>query len=143
MANLNKVILIGRITADPELKFTANKNVAVCSFTIAINRKFSKPGEEKQADFINIVSWQKTAEFVSKYFKKGNPICISGSIQVRNYEDKEGKKRTAVEVVADEVDFVESKGDGNYTPKNTNDSTFSNVPSNDFQEIADDEELPF
>ena len=105
---LNKAILVGRLTADPELKQTPN-GVSVCSFSIAINRPYSGKGGEKQTDFINIVAWRSTAEFVAKCFRKGNAIGVDGSIQTRSYTDKNGNKRTAFEVVADAVSFVEGK----------------------------------
>ena len=104
----NKAILIGRLTADPELKQTPN-GVSVCSFSIACDRAFSGRNGERQTDFINIVTWRQQAEFVSKYFSKGRLIGIDGSIQTRNYEDKNGNKRTAVEVVAYRAFFVDSK----------------------------------
>lgn len=103
----NTVILTGRLTADPELKTTAN-GVSVTSFTIAVQRKY-KQGEESQADFINIVAWRQTAEFITKYFHKGSMIGIEGSIQTRKYQDKDGNNRVAFEVIANNVQFVESK----------------------------------
>ena len=108
---LNKAILMGRLSADPELRQTPN-NKSVCSFTIAINRGFAKQGEEQQTDWIDIVAWGKTAEFVSKYFTKGQLIAVAGRIQTRSYEDKQGNKRKAVEVVAEEVHFAEPKKNG-------------------------------
>ena len=104
--NLNKVILAGRLTADPELKATPN-GISVCSFSVAVDRRYSK--DNKQTDFINVVAWRSTAEFITKYFSKGNSICVCGSIQTRNYTDKNGNKRTAVEVVAEEATFCEGK----------------------------------
>ena len=103
--NLNKAIIAGRLTADPELKTTPS-GLSVTSFTVAVNRRF---GKEKQTDFINCVAWRSTAEFITKYFSKGNSICVCGSIQTRNYTDKNGNKRTAVEVVAEEATFCEGK----------------------------------
>jgi single-strand DNA-binding protein len=100
----NKVILIGNMTADPELKSTP-QGVSVCTFSIAVNRKM----EKDKCDFINIVAWRQTAEFVSKYFKKGNPILVCGQLQTRSWSDQQGNKRTATEVVADEVSFVGKK----------------------------------
>ena len=114
MASLNKVILIGYLTADPTIKKTQSE-ISVSSFTIAVNRQFkSKSSQEDQqtADFINIVAWRQTAEFVSKYFKKGSPIIVCGSIQTRNYTDNQGNKRYVTEVVADEVGFVGNKESG-------------------------------
>lgn len=103
----NIVILTGRICQPVELKTTPN-GISVCTFSIAVDRAYKK-GEEKETDFINIVCWRTTAEFVSKWFKKGNLIGIEGSIQTRKYQDKEGNNRTAFEVVANNVHFIESK----------------------------------
>ncbi len=111
MASFNKAILIGNLTADPELKQTQS-GISVVTFTIAVNRRFqSKNAVEGQqtADFISIVAWRQTAEFVSRYFKKGKPILVCGSIQSRSYTDNQGNKRVVTEVVADEVSFVESR----------------------------------
>ena len=105
---LNKVILMGRLTRDPELKHT-DKNTAVCNFTLAVNRDYSPSGETPQTDFIDIVTWTKTAEFVSKYFTKGQLVAVTGRLQTRNWEDKQGNKRVAVEVNAEEVHFAEPK----------------------------------
>lgn len=104
---LNKAILMGRLVADPELRQTTS-GVSVCSFRIAVDRNYSG-AQEKQTDFINIVAWRKTAEFVCNYFSRGSMIVVDGSIQCRNYEDKDGNKRTAVEVAAGSVMFGESK----------------------------------
>ena len=101
----NKVILVGNITADPELKQTP-QGTSVCTFSLAVNRKAAKNGE---CDFINIQAWRQTAEFVAKYFKKGNPILVCGQLQTRTWTDTQGNKRYATEVVADEVSFVGSK----------------------------------
>ena len=109
--NLNKVVLAGRMTADPELKQTPS-GVSVLSFSIAINRGYvSKNSEqgERQADFINVVAWRQTAEFISKYFKKGNMVALEGSIQTRSWDDQDGKKRYATDVVVNQVYFAESK----------------------------------
>ena len=105
---LNIAIVMGRLTADPELKFTPN-NIAVTSFTLAVNRSYAKSQEDRQTDFIDIVAWRNTAEFVSKYFKKGSMIIIQGEIQTRTYEDKNGNKHKVCEVVASNVNFAESK----------------------------------
>ena len=107
----NLVVLTGRLTADPELKTTPN-GISVCTFSIAVDRAFKK-GEEKQTDFLNVVCWRSTAEFVSKWFTKGNLIGIEGSIQTRKYTDKDGNNRTAFEIVANNVHFVESKKTSN------------------------------
>ena len=141
MADLNKVILIGRLTADPELRHTAS-NLPVTSFSIAVNRRFQRDSEQRTADFINVVAWRNNAEFVSKYFRKGQSILVIGSLQSRSYEDKEGKKRTAFEVVADEIQFAEPKRDG--ASSSASEMTFSGTaPVDDFQQIADDDDLPF
>ncbi len=149
---LNVAVLMGRLVADPELKHTPS-DVAVTSFTIAVGRKFAKPGEERQTDFIDIVAWRNTAEFVSKYFKKGQLIAIEGSIQTRTYQDKEGNKRKAFEVVANSVEFAESKksSDQSYSPeiaakpveKNADFETYSSGKDDDFQTIESDDDLPF
>ena len=102
---MNKVILIGRLTKDPEIRYTQN-NTPVCSFTLAVDRRFSK---DKQADFISCQAWQKTAEFISKYFQKGSMIAVVGRIQTRTWEDNEGKKRYITEVIVDEAYFTGSK----------------------------------
>ena len=106
---INRVILMGRLVADPELRQTPN-GVSMCAFRIAVNRNFVGKDGKQQADFIDIVAWRQSAEFVSKYFAKGKMIIVEGSIQTRKYEDKNGNKRTAVEVVADNVQFGEPKG---------------------------------
>ena len=102
---LNKCILIGRLTRDPELKYTP-ANVAVCSFSIAVERKFVKQGEQRQADFINIVTWRTTAEFVTKHFVKGQMINVVGGLQTRTWDDSNGVKHYTIEVIADEVNFL-------------------------------------
>lgn len=135
----NKAVLIGRLTADPELQTTPS-GVSVCSFRIACNRRFSGKDGERKADFINIVAWRQTAEFVCKYFSKGRAIGVDGSIQTREYTDKSGASRMAFEVVADNCFFVEGKnaseGRSNAAP-----ARLSAAP--DFEEIEDDSDLPF
>ncbi len=139
----NLVVLTGRLTADPELRYTSN-NIPVTSFSIAVNRRY-KAGEESQADFINIVAWRQTAEFVTKYFKKGSMIGIEGSIQTRRYVDKDtGKNRTAFEVIANNVQFVESRRDGAASGEaDAAPASFNNTDSGDFSVIAADDDLPF
>lgn len=105
---MNKAILVGRLTHDPELKVTPN-GVNVCSFTVAVGRRFAREGEERQADFIRCVAWQKTAEFICRYFAKGRMIGVVGSIQTRSWDDQEGNRRYATEVRVDEAYFTESK----------------------------------
>ncbi len=136
--SLNNVTLIGRLVANVELRTTASgKNVA--SFTIAVDRSFTKTGEEKQTDFINIVAWNQTADFICRYFKKGSMIALVGSLQTRSYEDKNGNKRKAFEVVAREVSFCGGKNETNQVP------TTMSAPADisDFEEIPDDDDLPF
>ena len=151
MASFNKVILIGNMTADPELKQTAG-GVSVCSFSIAVNRRFAKADQGQQnVDFINIVTWRQQAEFVSRYFKKGNPILICGQLQTRSWNDTQGQKRYATEVVADEVSFVASAAQGaagapagsSYTPDAYGAPTFNSAPGANFEELPNDESLPF
>lgn len=107
---LNTSIIMGRLTADPELR-TTSSGLSVTSFTVAVDRAYAKSGEERQTDFINVVAWRGTADFVTRYFKKGQMIAVQGSIQTRNYEDKNGNKRTAVEVLADSVSFCGGKSE--------------------------------
>ena len=139
----NRAILIGRLVADPELRTTPN-GVSVCSFCIAVDRPYSKD-KEKQADFINCVAWRERAEFVTRYFSKGKPILVEGSIQTRQYTDKNNQKRTAVEVVADNCRFVESKGSGESSPapKSADIGYASGPNGQDFTEIEDNSDLPF
>ena len=105
---LNVVAIMGRLVADPELR-TTPQGTNVCSFRIACDRNFARQGEQRQADFIDIVAWRQQAEFVSKYFQKGSLIAIEGSLQTRQYQDKNGNNRTAIEVNCDEVSFGETK----------------------------------
>lgn len=142
---LNRVCLLGRLVADPELRTTPS-NVSVTSFTVAVNRSYVKSGAEREADFIDIVAWRNTAEFVCKYFHKGQLVALEGSLQTRTYTDRDGNKRKAVEVVADNVYFAEPKRDG-YSQSNDSFQapapSFSSGSSSDFEEIAGDDELPF
>ena len=110
---MNKVILMGRLTKDPEIRYTAINEKMVASFSLAVNRRFVAQGQERQADFINIVAWSNTAQFVSKYFKKGQQVGIVGRIETRNYDDAQGQKRYVTEVIAEEVYFADSKKDEN------------------------------
>ena len=153
MADLNKVILMGHMTADPELKQTTS-GISVCSFSIGVNRRYSRAEQGQQSvDFINIVSWRQQAEFVSRYFKKGNPILVCGQLQTRTWNDNQGQKRYATEVHADEVTFGSSAASGNaapgapeatgYTPSTYSTPSFSNAPSASFEDIPDDGGLPF
>lgn len=106
---MNCVQLLGRLTKDPEIRYTQTNNIPVASFTLAVNRRFAKETDEVKADFINIVVWNKTAEFVQKYFKKGMQIAIQGRIQTRTWDDDQGQKHYATEVIAEQVFFADSK----------------------------------
>lgn len=147
MASLNKAILIGNLTADPELK-TTQSGVSVATFTIAVQRRFAKDGQQT-ADFINIVAWRQTAEFVCKYFEKGKPILICGSIQTRTWTDNSNQKRYATEVVADEAGFVESAGGNtsadaqNHNAQANGAPSFNNAGAAKFEDVGDDDNLPF
>lgn len=131
---LNNVTLMGRLTADPERRQTPN-NIPVASFTLAVDRNYSSGGE-RQADFIDVIAWRKTAEFVSRYFHKGMLVAVQGSIQTRSYTDNQGIKRKAFEIVADHVYFAGPKRD------NAQAAAPSSLEPDDFQEMPDDD-LPF
>ena len=135
----NKVILVGNLVSDPELKTTPS-GVNVMRFRIAVGRRFAKADAEIKADFFDIVAWRNTAEFISKFFKKGSPILVSGSLQNRSWSDSDGNKRYATEVVADEVSFVGSKGD-NGQPMSNEAPTYG-IPDG-LEELADTDSLPF
>ncbi len=152
--NLNKVVLAGRLTGDPELKQTTS-GVSVTNFSIAINRRFSSRGgenAEQQTDFINVVAWRQTAEFITKFFRKGSAICLTGSIQTRAWQDAQGQKRYATEVVVDDAMFVDSRAEsgaqqgGSYVP-----DAYAQTPSfssnaakaPNFEELNTDDDLPF
>ena len=147
MADLNKVILMGRMTADPELKQTPS-GVSVCSFNIAVNRRFKAEGQQ-DVDFISIVAWRQQAEFICKYCKKGQAIVVCGQIQTRNFTDNQGNKRYATEVVADEVSFAgnaPANKEGGASPSPTEPyvpTPYANGNSQNFEEIPGDESLPF
>lgn len=135
---MNNVSLIGRLTADPEIKYTQNQK-AFTRFTVAVDRPV-KSGEEKQADFINIVAWNQTAEFVCKYFSKGQRIALTGSIRTGDYTDKDGKKHYTFDVWANNVEFCESKKEA--TPA-ANQNQESEKPNAAYREMPSDEDLPF
>ena len=138
---MNKVELLGRLTKDPEVSYTQTTNKMVARFTLAINRRFARPGEERQADFINVVAWSKLGEFCSKYFKKGQQVGIIGRIQTRNWEDEQGQRHYATEVIAEEAYFAESKKDN--APQDAfGSSSIQANGDNDF-EISSSDDLPF
>lgn len=138
---LNSVCLMGRLTADPELKSTQS-GVSVCSFRIAVDRTYTPKGQEKQTDFINIVTWRSTAEFVSRYFRKGQLVAVQGSIQTSQYTDRDGNKRTAFDVVADNVFFAEKKAESGETKQGAGYDHSPDIQG-DFEEIVGNDELPF
>ena len=143
---MNKVILMGRLTRDPEVRYTQTNNTLVASFSLAINRRFVRPGEERQADFINIVAWSKLGEFCSKYFRKGQQVSIVGRLQTRTWDDEQGQKHYVTEVIAEEAYFAESKRDADAAGSSF-DSTFGAMPSNndassDF-DVSSGNDLPF
>lgn len=105
---MNKVILIGRLTADPTLRYTQS-GTGVATFTLAVNRRFANQNGEREADFINCVAWQKSAEFVANYFKKGQEMALEGRLQVRTYDGNDGQRKWVTEVVADQIEFVGAK----------------------------------
>ncbi len=135
---LNNAVIMGRLVADPELRTTEN-GISVTSFTVAVDRRFNKQGEERQADFIDVVAWRNTAEFICKYFSKGSMIAIQGSIQTRMFEDKDGNKRKSVEIVVDNASFCGSKSSGSSSEPSG--SAFNN--SDDVIEYQELPDLPF
>lgn len=150
---MNKVFLIGNLTRDPEMRSTQS-GVAVCNFSIAVNRRFKNANGEQETDFLNVIAWRQLAELCSKYLAKGRKVAIAGSIQTRTYEAKGGSKRTAWDIVADEVEFLSQNqqsstqsAPGAYTTAASKDSgtAYAQQPHNDFGGYTqvDDEELPF
>ena len=147
--NLNKVVLAGRLTQEPELKQT-NTGLSVVSFGLAVNRRRSKASEQNETDFINLVAWRQTAEFISKYFRKGSAICVTGSIQTRSWTDQQGQKRYTTEVVVDEAMFVDSRGENDgaasygtdaYGAAPSYSSNAGSAPN--FEDHNTDDDLPF
>lgn len=151
---LNKVILMGRITADPELKTTPS-GVSVTSFSIAVDRNYVKAGTERQTDFINIVAWRQTAEFVCRYFVKGQLIALDGTLQTRTYQDKNGNNRYVTEVLADSVYFTGDRRENNNSSYNSGYTApvqqeapaaapaYTSGTAGDFEEMPLDDDLPF
>ena len=144
---LNSVTLMGRLTTDPELK-TTQSGVSVTSFCVAVDRKYQPQGQEKKTDFIDIVAWRNTADFICKYFKKGSMIGIEGEIQTRTYTDQDGKNRKVTEILANNVSFCESKAStgnqGGTSGSTVNGVAAYGMPTTaQFEEIADDSDLPF
>lgn len=149
---MNKIMLIGRLTKDPELRYTQS-GTAVASFTLAVNRKYNKD-REQEADFISCVAWQKAAEFVANYFTKGKQMALEGRLQVRTYDDNEGQRRWVTEVIAEQIEFVGSKNDGNSNSNSAAGSGRSGSAGNSSSDtptqlgwgqevVFDDNDLPF
>ena len=136
---MNKVFLIGNLTRDPELSET-NSGVPVCRFAIAVNRRFSSQEAERQTDFFNVTAWRNLAENVAKFCKKGNKVAVVGSVQIRNYEDTSGQKRTFVDVTADDVEFLTPKGS-----MGADDADFAPAPKKKptLEAFDDDSDIPF
>lgn len=152
---LNSVIIMGRLTADPDLR-TTNSGVSFCRFSVAVDRNFQRQGQERQTDFINCVSWRQQAEFISKYFRKGQMIAIQGQLQQNNFTDQQGNKRSTYEVLVDRANFCGSKAEsgaqqgdrGNsgygYGNQQAQSVSYANSGSEDFSDIAPTEDdLPF
>ena len=139
---MNKVILMGRLTKDVEIRYTQTNNTAVASFNLAVNRRFVKEGEERQSDFLNIVAWGKLGEFCSTYFKKGQQVGLIGRLQTRNWEDEQGQKHYVTEVVAEEAYFADSKRNSEESNDPFSNNTFGENNGSDFG-ITSDDDLPF
>jgi single-strand DNA-binding protein len=151
---MNKVVLIGNLVRDPEVRATQS-GISVCNFTVAVNRRFKKENGEQETDFLNVIAWRQLAELCGKYLAKGRKVAVTGSIQTRQYEAKDGSKRTAWDIVADEVEFLSPQNQqsstqsapGAYTTAASKDSgtAYAPQPHNDFGGFTqvDDEELPF
>lgn len=146
---MNKVILMGRLTRDPEVRYTQTNNTLVANFSLAVNRRFTREGDTQTADFINIIAWSKTGEFVSKYFKKGQQVGVIGRIQTRSWDDQSGQKRYATEVVAEEVYFADSKRNNDDSDNFDNtfgaDSSMDGSQGSDTSdfEVSSGDDLPF
>lgn len=145
---LNCAVIMGRITTDPELRTTPD-GVSVTSFTVAVDRSYQRAGQARHTDFINVAAWRNTAEFVSGYFRKGSMIAVQGSIRTRSYEDRNGNKRTAFEIAADNVSFCGSKSASGTVPERqdaaaSSAQSFSTGSAEDFDDLSFDEGLlPF
>lgn len=143
---MNRILIKGRLVRDPETRYTQTTNTLVASFSVAVNRRYTKEGEERQADFFNVTAWGKTGEFCSKYFKKGQEILIEGRLENRSWEDDQGQKHYATDIIAEQVEFCGSKKDNETNseyPGITSNNNLSNDVNvkNDF--IPSDDDLPF
>ncbi len=137
---MNKVMLIGRLTQDPEVRHTTT-NKTLCQFRLAVNRRFTKQGDEQQADFFPIVAWEKTSEFCSNYFRKGQQVAVLGRLHNRTWDDAEGKRHYITEIIAEEVSFADSKKSSDLLQ--TTDTSIFQSPVGDFNSQNDAAELPF
>lgn len=142
---MNKVILLGRLTKDVELRYTQTSNTAVATFSLAVNRRYIREGEEQQADFFNIVAWGKLAETTSKYLKKGHQALITGRLQNRSWEDEQGQKHYITEVIVEELDFIETKKNNEPDMNILKGTTPTELPNNlnEAEEIISGDDLPF
>lgn len=138
---MNKVILLGRLTKDVDVKYTQTTNIMIASFSLAINRRFIKQGEERQADFFNVTAFGKTGEFCSKYFSKGQQVAIIGRLQTRNWQDDQGQKHYATDIIAEECYFADSKRQQQNNDTTELENTLNNAGM-DFNQV-DDDSLPF
>ena len=144
---MNKVILIGRLTRDPEVRYTQANNAMVASFSLAVNRRFVREGDTQTADFLNCVAWSKTGEFISKYFKKGQQVGVVGRIQTRSWDDAQGQKHYATDIVVEEAYFADSRRDngsmGNDNPFCSEDFGGGNTSDTSDFEVSSGDDLPF
>lgn len=139
---MNKAILMGRLTKDPELRYTSANNTANCKFTLAVDRRYTRQGEEKKTDFFPIITWRKTAEFCGKWFQKGMQVVVIGSIENRSWDDNEGKKHYITEVIADEAYFAEGKRSVSDPSGRVSDSQGAGMGNDSFP-VDEDDQLPF
>ena len=138
----NKVVLIGRLTKDPELRYTSTNNLPVVSFTLAVNRPYQVQGTDRNADFINCTAWRKQAENIHKYVSKGSMVAVEGKLQTRDYmDDKINARRYITEVICDSVVFLDTRNQGDYEDPQNNDTTEDELPKGNFNNVEDD--LPF
>ena len=142
---MNKVILLGRLTKNPDIRLSQANNVKVAKFTLAVNRNYVKPGEERQTDFINIVAYSKLAEFAEKYLTSGMQICLCGRLQIRDYTDNNNQTRYITEVISDEIDFGDSdrKKQENSSNENTQNKVQEDTNTDDGDTLVSNDDLPF
>lgn len=139
---INFVVLMGRLTADPELKHTPN-GVSVTSFSVAVDRGYAKQGEDRKADFLDVVAWRQTAEFVTQHFRKGQMIALQGHIETRSFTDRDGNKRKATEIIAEQVSFCGGKNETELPVRQQTAQLKTAAPDVEFEEIEPSDDLPF